>query len=92
MGEAAVARLAAAGHTVSVVLGWLVILTVAFARLAGDSETGLFYTAAVICGVASVPFMVMVATVVFFNRPRFMVVPHMRDQRGAVAQWLSRGH
>lgn len=76
---------------VSVVVGWLVIVMMAFVLLAGDAQTGRFYDIAGIIGLAATPFMVMGVTVVFFNRPKFMVVPNMRHQRGAVAQWLSRG-
>jgi hypothetical protein len=31
---------------------------------------------------------VLAATITFFNRPRFLVPPHLRHQPGAIAEWL----
>ena len=35
----------------------------------------------------SIALLVPCLTIVFFNRPRFLVPPHLRDQSGAFAEW-----
>jgi len=54
----------------------------------GDGrQTASFAVASVIW----VAMLVVVGTIVLFNRPKWMVAPHLRRQPGAVGEWLGRG-
>jgi hypothetical protein len=78
---------------VGLIGGWLLVAsTIAAALLATETVTSSvgfgFLTLLVIGLFVSLG---MVATIMLFNRPRFAVPPHLRDQPGAVAEWRASG-
>jgi hypothetical protein len=78
---------------VGLIGGWLLVAsTIAAALLATETVTSSvgfgFLTLLVIGLFVSLG---MVGTIMLFNRPRFAVPPHLRDQPGAVAEWRASG-
>jgi len=56
------------------------------ADLAGKESSG--YDVGMTIGLAGLLGIVLLALpITFFNRPRFLVPPHQRDEPGAVAEW-----
>ncbi|MET8950613.1 hypothetical protein ACWEO4_31785 [Streptomyces sp. NPDC004393] len=76
------------GHERGVVplAGWLTCLTIgmATAGLAPGSDVGavgFFFV------LGSFPLLALHSTIAWFNRPKFLVPPHLRDETGSVTEW-----
>jgi hypothetical protein len=78
---------------VGLIGGWLLVTSmIAAALLATETVTssvGFGILSLLVIGLFA--SLGMIATIMLFNRPRFAVPPHLRDQPGAVAEWRESG-
>ena len=78
---------------VGLIGGWLLVDSmIAAAALATETITsGVGFGILTLLVIGLFVSLGMVATIMLFNRPRFAVPPHLRDQPGAVAEWRGSG-
>ncbi|MFD3502538.1 hypothetical protein ACFWWT_27905 [Streptomyces sp. NPDC058676] len=79
------------GHERGVVAlaGWLVCMTTGgIIGALGAGPVHDLVTASFILG--SFPLLMLHATITWFNRPKFLVPPHRRDETGSVTEWWRR--
>jgi hypothetical protein len=78
---------------VGLIGGWLLVASMIAAGLLATetvtSSVGFGFLTLLVIGLFV--SLGMVATIMLFNRPRFAVPPHLRDQPGAVAEWRGSG-
>ena len=72
---------------VAIATGWTMLAVLMVTRLVPESEEW-GRKAARVLSFAGVAGMLVVASIILANRPRALVPPGLRDQAGAVAEWL----
>ena len=78
---------------VGLIGGWLLVTSMAAAALLATETVGSALGFGVLTILVAGVFLSlgMVVAIMFLNRPRFAVPPHLRDEPGALSEWRSGG-